>query len=112
VPFGFMALLGAMSLVGLMIKNSIVLLDEIEANKTGGMGPYDATIAAGMSRVRPVALGAATTILGVMPLVQDAFWVAMALTIMAGLTFGTILTMILVPTFYATLNGIKSPGVT
>jgi multidrug efflux pump subunit AcrB len=108
--FGFMALLGAMSLVGLMIKNSIVLLDEIETNKTGGMAPYDATIAAGMSRVRPVALGAATTILGVMPLIQDAFWVAMALTIMFGLTFGTILTMVLVPTFYATLNGIKSPA--
>ena len=112
VPFGFMALLGAMSLMGLMIKNSIVLLDEIDANKAGGMMPYDATIAAGMSRVRPVALGAATTILGVLPLIQDAFWVAMALTIMAGLTFGTILTMVLVPTFYATLNGIKSPGVT
>jgi multidrug efflux pump subunit AcrB len=76
------------------------------------LAPYDATIAAGMSRVRPVALGAATTILGVLPLIQDAFWVAMAMTIMAGLTFGTILTMVLVPTFYATLNGIKSPGVT
>jgi multidrug efflux pump subunit AcrB len=100
VPFGFMALLGAMSLIGLMIKNSIVLLDEIEANKSGGMAPYDATIAAGMSRVRPVALGAATT----------AFWVAMALTMMFGLTFGTMLTMIMVPTFYATLYGIKSPG--
>jgi multidrug efflux pump subunit AcrB len=110
VPFGFMALLGAMSLVGLMIKNSIVLLDEIEVNKAGGMAPYDATIAAGMSRVRPVALGAATTILGVMPLIQDAFWVAMALTMMFGLTFGTILTMIMIPTFYATLYGIKSPG--
>ena len=108
--FGFMALLGAMSLIGLMIKNSIVLLDEIDANKAGGMMPYDATIAAGMSRVRPVALGAATTILGVLPLIQDAFWVAMAMTIMAGLTFGTILTMIMVPTFYATLNRIKSPG--
>ena len=109
VPFGFMALLGAMSLIGLMIKNSIVLLDEIEANKKSGLSPYDATIAAGMSRVRPVALGAATTILGVMPLIQDAFWVAMALTMMFGLTFGTMLTMVLVPTFYATLYGIESP---
>ncbi len=60
----------------------------------------------------PVALGAATTILGVMPLIQDAFWVAMALTMMFGLTFGTILTMVLVPTFYSTLYGIKSLGVT
>ena len=59
-----------------------------------------------------MALGAATTILGVMPLIRDAFWVAMALTMMFGLTFGTILTMVLVPTFYSTLYGIKSPGVT
>ena len=99
-----------MSLVGLMIKNSIVLLDEIEANRTGGMTPYDATVAAGLSRVRPVALGAATTVLGVMPLIQDAFWVSMALTIMFGLTFGTVLTMVLVPTFYAALNRIEPPA--
>jgi multidrug efflux pump subunit AcrB len=109
-PFGFMAMLGAMSLVGLMIKNSIVLLDEIEVNKTNGMAPYDATVAAGMSRVRPVVLGAATTILGVTPLIQDAFWVSMALTMMFGLLFGTIITMVLVPTFYATLYRIVSPA--
>ena len=108
-PFGFMAMLGAMSLVGLMIKNSIVLLDEIEVNKKGGMTPYDATVAAGVSRVRPVVLGAATTILGVIPLVQDAFWVSMALTMMFGLLFGTIITMMLLPTFYATLYRIVAP---
>ncbi|MEN8780538.1 MAG: efflux RND transporter permease subunit [Desulfobacterales bacterium] len=109
-PFGFMSLLGAMSLVGLMIKNSIVLLDEIQANQAGGMKPYDATVAAGMSRVRPVVLGAATTILGVMPLVQDAFWVSMALVMMFGLMFGTCLTVLLVPTLYATLYRIVSPA--
>ncbi len=53
-----------------------------------------------------------TALVGVMPLIQEAFWVAMALTMMFGLTFGTILTMVLVPTFYSTLYGIKSPGVT
>jgi multidrug efflux pump subunit AcrB len=106
--FGFMALLGAMSLIGLMIKNAIVLIDEINANKSAGKSPYDATIEAGVSRLRPVLLGAGTTILGVMPLLQDAFWVSMALTIMAGLTFGTVLTMILVPVFYATLHRIPS----
>jgi multidrug efflux pump subunit AcrB len=112
VPFGFMALLGAMSLIGLMIKNSIVLLDEINANISVDMTPYDAMVAAGMSRVRPIALGAATTVLGVTPLIQDAFWVSMAMTIMFGLTFGTILTVVLVPTFYATIYRIKSPSVT
>jgi multidrug efflux pump subunit AcrB len=107
--FGFMALLGAMSLVGLMIKNSIVLIDEINTNVAADMNLYDATVAAGVSRLRPVLLGAGTTILGVMPLLQDAFWVAMAMTIMAGLTFGTIITMVLVPTLYATFYRIPSP---
>ena len=97
-----MAMLGAMSLVGLMIKNAIVLLDEINLNMSTGLNRYDSTITAGVSRLRPVILGAATTILGVMPLIQDAFWVSMALTIMFGLTVGTALTMVLVPTFYAT----------
>jgi multidrug efflux pump subunit AcrB len=110
VAFGFMALLGAMSLAGLMIKNAIVLIDEINANKAAGKSPYDATIEAGLSRVRPVALGAATTVLGVVPLLQDAFWISMAMTIMAGLTFGTVLTMVLVPVLYATLYRIPSPA--
>ena len=109
-PFGFMALLGAMSLIGLMIKNAIVLIDEINANKAAGHSDYDATIQAGVSRLRPVCLGAGTTILGVVPLLQDAFWVSMAMTIMAGLTFGTILTMIMLPVFYATLHRIPSPS--
>ena len=108
-PFGFMALLGAMSLVGLMIKNSIVLMDEIKANLAADKSPYDAIVEAGMSRVRPVVLGAATTVLGVMPLLQDAFWLSMAMTIMAGLTFGTVITMILVPVLYAALYRIPSP---
>jgi multidrug efflux pump subunit AcrB len=108
--FGFMALLGAMSLVGLMIKNAIVLLDEIEANKKEGLAPYDATVAAGMSRVRPVVLGAATTVLGVIPLVTDAFWVSMALTMMFGLMVGTVLTMVLIPTFYTLVYRIMSPA--
>ena len=109
-PFGFMSLLGAMSLIGLMIKNSIVLLDEIKANESLGLAPYDATVSAGMSRVRPVVLGAATTVLGVVPLIQDAFWVSMALTIMFGLAVGTVLTMVLVPVFYATFYKIRSPA--
>ena len=109
-PFGFMALLGAMSLIGLMIKNAIVLIDEINANEAAGKSPYDAIVEAGISRLRPVCLGAGTTILGVTPLLQDAFWVSMALTIMAGLTFGTVLTMVLIPVFYATLHRVPSPA--
>jgi multidrug efflux pump subunit AcrB len=108
-PFGFMALLGAMSLAGLMIKNSIVLMDEINLNLANGKSPYDATVMAGVSRVRPVILGAGTTVLGVVPLFQDAFWVSMSMVIMAGLAFGTIITMVLVPVLYAALHRIASP---
>lgn len=109
-PFSFMALLGAMSLVGMMIKNAIVLLDEIGANRAAGTDDYQAVVAAGLSRVRPVLLGAVTTVLGVAPLIQDIFWVAMAVTIMAGLTFGTILTMVIVPVFYCAFYRIHSPS--
>jgi multidrug efflux pump subunit AcrB len=107
VPFGFVALLGAMSLVGMMIKNAIVLLDQINIEIADGKSQYQAILAAAVSRLRPVALAAATTVLGVVPLLQDPFWISMAVTIMAGLAFGTILTMILVPVLYATLYGVS-----
>jgi multidrug efflux pump subunit AcrB len=109
IPFGFMALLGAMSLVGMMIKNAIVLLDQINIEKAAGKSPFNAVMDSAVSRLMPVILAAATTVLGVMPLLQDIFWVSMAVTIMAGLTVGTIVTMIIVPVFYATLYRIASP---
>ena len=65
---------------------------------------------AAVSRLRPVVLAAATTVLGVMPLVQDIFWIAMAVTIAAGLTFGTILTMVLLPVIYAIFHSIRAPA--
>ena len=109
VPFGFVALLATMSLAGMMIKNAIVLLDEVNINLERGLSQYDAVIQAALSRLNPVVLAAATTVLGVIPLLKDVFWIGLAVTIMVGLAFGTILTMILVPTFYATLYRIRSP---
>ena len=109
-PFGFVALLAGMSLVGMMIKNAIVLLDEVNVNLAAGKSPYDSMIEAALSRVRPVGLAAATTVLGMIPLLQDVFWIGLAVTIMAGLTFGTVLTMVLVPVLYSTLYRIPSPN--
>jgi multidrug efflux pump subunit AcrB len=106
-PFGFMALLGAMSLSGMMIKNSIVLIDEIELQKREGSAPLTAVIESGVSRLRPVAMAALTTALGMIPLLQDAFFVAMAVTIIFGLVVATLLTMIIVPVFYAIFFRIK-----
>ncbi|MDJ0817969.1 MAG: efflux RND transporter permease subunit [Desulfobacterales bacterium] len=107
-PFGFLALLGAMSLSGMMIKNSIVLLDEINLQLESGKSPYQAVVESALSRLRPVVLAAATTVLGVIPLLQDVFWIGMAVTIMAGLTFGTILTMVVVPTLYCIMFRVRS----
>ncbi|MBW1772313.1 MAG: efflux RND transporter permease subunit [Deltaproteobacteria bacterium] len=109
-PFGFLALLGAMSLAGMMIKNSIVLLDQINLELAEGKAPYEAVVDSALSRLRPVVLAAATTVLGVIPLLQDLFWVGLAVTVMAGLTFGTVLTMIVVPVYYAILYKIKPPS--
>ncbi len=109
VPFGFVALLGGMSLVGMMIKNAIVLLDEVNINLAADKSPYDAVIEAALSRLRPVMLAAGTTVLGVVPLMQDVFWIGLAVTVMAGLTFGSILTMVLVPVLYAILHRIHAP---
>jgi len=107
-PFGFLALLGAMSLAGMMTKNAIVLLDEVDLQIVGGKTRYDAVVMAAVSRLRPVVLAAATTVLGVIPLLQDVFWVAMAVTIMFGLAFGTILTMVLVPVLYSCFFNLSS----
>lgn len=106
-PFGFMAILGAMSLSGMMIKNAVVLLDQVDINIKDGMEPYPAVVEASVARLRPVLNAAATTVFGMAPLLQDVFWVSMAVTIMFGLAFGTILTMVVVPVLYTFLYRIK-----
>lgn len=100
-PFGFMALLGVIALGGEQIKNSIVLVDEIYTQRGAGKPPYPAILDASVSRLRPVLLVAVTTVLGMIPLLQDPFFVAMAATIMFGLAFACVLTMIIVPILYS-----------
>jgi multidrug efflux pump subunit AcrB len=106
-PFGFMALLGAMSLSGMMIKNAIVLLDQIPQEIAAGKTPYKAVVDSAVSRLMPVLNAALTTVLGMAPLLQDVFWVGLAVTVMFGLTFGTVLTMIVVPVLYVMFYRIK-----
>lgn len=107
--FGFMAIIGAMSLSGMMIKNAVILLDQVGLNLKNGMEPYHAVVESSVSRLRPVVNAAATTVLGMAPLLQDVFWVSMVVTIMFGLAFGTILTMVVVPVLYTILYQIKTP---
>ncbi|MBD3611966.1 MAG: efflux RND transporter permease subunit, partial [Hydrogenovibrio crunogenus] len=98
-----------LSLTGMLIKNSIVLIDEINLELSGGQERFDAIIHSVLSRTRPVSMGALTTVLGMIPLLSDAFFVAMAVTIMAGLAFATILTLLFVPVLYAIFHNVKVP---
>lgn len=106
-PFGFMALLGFLSLTGMLIKNAIVLIDEINLQSSEDKPLLDAIIDSGVSRLRPVLMAASTTALGLIPLLFDAFFVSMAVTIIAGLLFATLLTMVVVPVLYATFYQAK-----
>lgn len=99
--FDFMSLLGALSLIGLLIKNAIVLIEEIDQQIEDGKAGREAILDSAVSRVRPVILAAATTILGLIPLLSDVFFENMAVTIMAGLGFASVLTLTVVPTLYA-----------
>jgi multidrug efflux pump subunit AcrB len=100
-PFGFMALLGFMSLSGMLIKNAIVLIDEVELQKRSDKPLLDAIVDSGISRLRPVSMAALTTALGLIPLLWDAFFISMAVTIIFGLMVATVLTMVVVPVLYA-----------
>jgi multidrug efflux pump subunit AcrB len=108
VPFGFLALLGFLSLSGMLVKNGIVLLDQIKLELSQGLAPYQAVYDSAVSRVRPVSMGAITTILGMLPLVTDDFFASMAVVIMFGLGFGTILTLLFLPLMYCSIYRIPS----
>ena len=101
VAFSFTALLGLLSLSGMLIKNAIVLVDEIDQRIARGDERWDAVVDGSVSRIRPVLLAAGTTILGMAPLVFDAFFQGMAVTIVSGLAFATVLTLVATPVFYA-----------
>ncbi len=108
-PFGFMALLGFISLSGMLIRNMVVLLDQVGLERAAGKHPFTAIIEASISRVRPVCMAAFATVLGMVPLIRDPFFGPMAVTIMSGLTFATVLTLIVTPVTYSIFFGITDP---
>lgn len=110
-PMTFMAIIGILGLIGMMVKNAIVLVDEINRLQTEEKKhPYTAVIEATVSRVRPVLMASLTTIVGMLPLVTDPMYSSMAITIMGGLTVGTIITLILLPLFYTAMFRIRKPA--
>lgn len=107
-PMEFMAILGLLSLSGLLIKNAIVLVDQMDIEIEEGKARFDAVVDSAASRVRPVMMGALTTVLGVIPLFGDAFFKSMAVVLVFGLTFATLLTLVVVPALYVVIFNIKN----
>ena len=108
--FGFMALVGAMSLLGMMVRNGVVLMDQIDEERHKGMDVYHAIVEAAVERLRPVTVAAMTVIVGMIPLLQDTLFSSMATAIMFGLIIATFLTLFVVPVFYMILFRAKIPA--
>ncbi len=105
-PFGFMSILGFLGLSGMLIKNAIVLIEQVEIQMDAGTPPYQAVLEASVSRLRPVTMASGTTILGMIPLVKEPIFSTMAVTIMGGLLAATFLTLIIIPVLYSLGYGI------
>jgi multidrug efflux pump subunit AcrB len=104
-PLGFVAILGILSLLGMIAKNAIILIMQIETDREAGMEVRDAVLAAASSRLRPMMLTALSTVLGLIPIAPTVFWGPMAFAIMGGLTVATLLTLVFLPTLYVTVFG-------
>jgi multidrug efflux pump len=100
-PFGFVALLGFIALAGIIMRNSVILVDQIERDLRGGAAPADAIVAATARRARPIVLTAVAAIMALIPLAFSVFWGPMAIAIMGGLVSATVLTLFFVPALYA-----------
>ena len=105
----FLAIVGLLSLVGMLAKNSIVLLDQVSVDFAAGRDRYEAIVEDGVGRLRPVSMSAITTVLGMIPLIPDLMFGPMAVTIMAGLTVSTVLTLIVIPVLTAMVYHVPCP---
>lgn len=107
VPFGFVAMLGMISLAGMIMRNSVILVDQIEQDMEQGLSRYDAIVDSTVRRSRPILLTAAAAILAMIPLTQSVFWGPMAIVIMGGLFVATLLTLLYLPALYAAWFRVK-----
>jgi multidrug efflux pump subunit AcrB len=106
-PFSFVAIVGTIGMAGMLIRNSVVLIDEIDIQKGLGKNRYDAIIDATISRLRAIMMTSTATILGVVPLLTDPMFKPLAVVLIGGLLVGTVITLILLPIFYAMFFGVK-----
>lgn len=104
-PLGFVAILGILALIGMIAKNAVILIVQIETDRASGMGVTEAVSSAATSRMRPLMLTAISTVLGLIPIAPTVFWGPMAFAIMGGLLVATVLTLIFLPVLYVTVFG-------
>jgi multidrug efflux pump subunit AcrB len=109
-PMGFIATLGVVALIGIIIRNAVILVDQIDVNVNAGEHPWDALVNATTHRVRPILLTAAAAMLGMIPIAFDVFWGPMAYAMIGGLAGATILTLIFLPALYAAWFRIQPPS--
>jgi multidrug efflux pump len=108
-PFGFVAMLGTIALSGMIMRNSVILVDQIDQDKAAGKPEWEAIIESTIRRFRPIVLTAAAAILAMIPLTRSAFFGPMAVAIMGGLTVATLLTVLFLPALYAAWFRVKLP---
>jgi multidrug efflux pump subunit AcrB len=108
-PLGFVAILGVLALTGMIARNSVILIDQIEKEKAQGLHPWDAVVEATAHRFRPILLTASAAILGMIPIAPTVFWGPMAYAIMGGLALATLLTLVFLPALYVAWFRIKRP---
>jgi multidrug efflux pump len=111
-PFGFVALLGVIALMGMIMRNSVILIDQIEKDRAVGVPAWDAVVGAAVRRFRPIVLTAAAAVLAMIPLSRSNFWGPMAVAIMGGLIVATVLTLLALPAMYAAWFRVKRPETT
>ena len=109
VPFGFVAMLGTIALTGMIMRNSVILVDQIDHDIRDGSDPWDAIADATVRRFRPIVLTAAAAILAMIPLTRSAFYGPMAVAIMGGLLVATVITLVFLPALYAAWFRVQRP---
>jgi multidrug efflux pump subunit AcrB len=110
-PFGFVALLGVIALMGMIQRNSVILVDQIEQGRAQGVPAWTAIVDAAVLRARPIVLTAAAAVLAMIPLSRSVFWGPMAVAIMGGLIVATVLTLLALPALYAAMFRVRRPEV-
>ncbi len=108
-PFGFVAILGILGLAGILMRNTLILVDQIEADKAHGLSDYDAIVGSTVRRARPVVLTALAAVLAFIPLTFSTFWGPLAFVLIGGVTVGTVLTLFFLPALYALWAGVPAP---